>query len=191
MLLAMPQQILLPAFDDVFHVGATGIGLLQAAAGAGGLAGAVVAANIARPRRPALLITACMTSFGVFVVLFAISPHIAPALVALAIGDIAIMLAMTVNASITQEMVPDQVRGRVMALGMMSFGLTPLGVLPAGAAARAFGVQATVAAGGLLLIAFALGLYLLSRSFRALDGRGGMVDVLARSRPHAAAVADD
>jgi MFS family permease len=171
MLLAMPQQILLPAFTDIFHVGAAGVGVMQAAAGCGGLTGAIIAANIGRPKRPALLMLTCMLGFGGFVIGFALSPHLAPALLALAAGDLAAMLCTTVNNTVVQEIVPDGVRGRVMALMMMSFGLTPLGVLPASAAASAFGVQPTVAAGGLILITFALALYLLSRTFRSLDMR--------------------
>lgn len=169
MLLAMPQQILLPAFSDVFHTGAAGVGVMQAAAGTGGLCGAVVAANLGHPRRPALLMTACMLGFSGFVVLFAVSPHLAPALVMLAGGDFGAMLGTTVNNTIIQETVPDRVRGRIMALLMMSWGITPLAVLPASAAARAIGVQETLVISGLLLAVFAAGLYSLSRTFRSLD----------------------
>jgi MFS family permease len=169
MMLAMPAQILLPAFADVFDVGAFGVGVMQAAAGVGGLAGALIAANMGRPTRPALLMTASLIGFGVFLVCFAASPHLAPALVALAVADVAAMLGMTVNSTVVQEIVPDNVRGRVMALMMMSFGLTPLAVLPASAAARLIGVQATVAAGGIALILFALALHLLNRTYRSLD----------------------
>ncbi len=169
MLLAMPQQILLPAFAGVFNTGAAGVGVMQAAAGVGGLAGAIIAANLGRPRRPAMMMTVSMLVFAAFVVLFAVSPHLWPALLALALGDVAAMLAMTVNNTVVQQLVPDNMRGRVTSLMMMSFGLTPLAVLPASAAARAIGVQATVAWGGLLLAVFAAGLHLFSRSFRALD----------------------
>lgn len=113
--------------------------------------------------------TGCTLLFGVAVVLFAASPRLAPALLALAAGDLVVMFGMALNTTMVQEVVPDDMRGRVMSLTMMSFGLTPLAVLPASAAARAFGVQATVAAGGVLLVLFSLALYALSRPFRALD----------------------
>lgn len=177
MLLAMPQQILLPAFSDVFHTGAAGVGVMQAAAGVGGLAGSIVAANVGRPRRPALLMTLCMVAFGGCVLLFALSPHFTPALVALAAGDLAVMFSMTVNTTVMNEIVPDDMRGRVMSLNNMTFGLTPLAVLPASAAAEAVGVQATVAVGGVLLLGFAVCLYLFSRSFRGLDQPAGSLAV--------------
>lgn len=179
MMLAMPQQILLPAFADVFHTGAAGVGVMQAAAGIGGLTGAVVAANLGRPKRPALLMTLSMLGFAGFVVMFAISPHLAPALLMLAGGDFGAMLGTTVNNTVIQETVPDKVRGRVMAVLMMSFGITPLAVLPASAAARAIGVQETLAISGLLMAAFAIGLYTLNRRFRSLDQPDGLLAVSA------------
>ena len=169
MMLGMPLFILLPAFADVFHTGPAGVGVMQASAGLGGLAGALIAANMSQPRRPALLMTLTLVGSGVFIALFAVSPHLAPALVALAVGDAAAMLGMTLNNTVVQERVPNEVRGRVMSLMMMTFGLTPLAVLPAGAAARAFGVQATVTAAGVLLALFGVALYTLSRSFRSID----------------------
>ncbi len=173
MLLAMPAQILLPAFADVWHTDAAGIGIIQAAGGIGGLVGAIIAANLNNPRRPALLMTSSLVLFGAFLVAFALSPSLWPALVMIAIADVAAMLGMTINSTAVQQVIPDEVRGRVMALMMTTFGLTPLGVLPASALARLIGVQATVAAGGLLLVAFALAIHLLSTTYRSLDGGKG------------------
>lgn len=176
MLMQMPQMILLPAFAEVFHTGAGGVGVMQAAGGIGGLAGAALAANIGRPRWPARLMTCGLLGYGGFVALFALSSHLAPALLWLALGDAVAMIALTVNTATMQGICPDTVRGRVMALNLMTFGLTPLAVLPASAAARSIGVQATLAWSSLLLAAFAVVLYARSRSFRALDRTGAVLD---------------
>ena len=170
MLLAMPHQNLLPVFaEDVWDVGPVGLGLLQTLAGVGGLAGAAVAANLGGVRRQGRLMTAAMALFGVFIALFALTPSFGPALLLILCADLFAMVGMTMNNTLIQSTIPDQVRGRVMSLMMMTFGITPLGTLPAGWIAREFGVRVAVAGGGLLLVLFSLGLFLLSRTYRRLD----------------------
>ncbi len=66
-LLAMPHQNLLPVFSaDVWDVGAVGLGLLQTLAGVGGLAGAIVAANLSGTRKPGRLLMASMVLFAMY-----------------------------------------------------------------------------------------------------------------------------
>jgi MFS family permease len=170
MLLAMPHQNLLPVFAaDVWDVGAVGLGLLQTLAGVGGLAGAADAANLSGARKPGRLLMASMVLFGVFITLFALSPGFGPALLVILLADIFAMVGMTLNNTLIQTIIPDSVRGRVMSLMMMTFGITPLGTLPAGWIAREYGVRVAVAGGGLLLVLFSIAIYLLSRTYRQLD----------------------
>ena len=68
---------------------------------------------------------------------------------------------MASSNTLIQSMVPDALRGRVMAVySMMFVGLGPIGALIAGALAHRIGAPLTVAAGGALTIlgaiAFAL-----------------------------------
>jgi hypothetical protein len=60
-------------------------------------------------------------------------------------------------------------RGRVMSLMMMTFGVTPLGTLPVSWLAEEYGVRWAVGGGGVALVLFAVLLYALSRTFRSLD----------------------
>jgi MFS family permease len=170
MLLAMPHQNLLPVFAaDVWDVGAFGLGLLQTLAGVGGLAGAVVAANLSGGRKPGLLLMVSMVLFGVFITLFALSPGFGPALLVILVAEVFAMVGMTLNNTLIQTIIPDAVRGRVMSLMMMTFGITPLGTLPAGWVAQEYGVRVAVAGGGLLLVVFSVAIFLLSRTYRELD----------------------
>jgi MFS family permease len=170
MLLAMPHQNLLPVFAaDVWDVGAVGLGLLQTLAGIGGLAGAAVAANLSGVRRPGRLLMASMVLFGVFIALFALSPTFVPALLIILVAEVFAMVGMTLNNTLIQSIIPDAVRGRVMSLMMMTFGITPLGTLPAGWVAREYGVRVAVAGGGLLLVVFSVAIFMLSRTYRQLD----------------------
>jgi MFS family permease len=54
-----------------------------------------------------------------------------------------------------QTLVTDEMRGRVMSMFMLSFiGAMPIGNLIAGAASQHFGVQRTLAAGGVIIAIF-------------------------------------
>jgi hypothetical protein len=80
------------------------------------------------------------------------------------------MVFMTVNNTVVTSVIPDEVRGRVMSVLMMSFGLMPLGGVPASIAADAIGTPAVVAIGGLGLISTVLLAFALFPQFRSLDG---------------------
>lgn len=170
MIFAMPYQTLMPVFaDDVWHVGALGFGLMQAMAGVGGLAGGLIVANMdTYPHKGRLMVGAAMVGGG-FLVAFALSPYFAIALPMLAAVGLSQMIFMTVNNTVITSVIPDNVRGRVMSVMMMSFGLMPFGAVPAGIAAGVIGTPAVVAIGGVLLIASVLTAYTAFPQFRTLD----------------------
>ncbi|MCH7838484.1 MAG: MFS transporter, partial [Chloroflexi bacterium] len=108
---------------------------------------------------------------GLFIA-FTQSPSFAPAIVFLAMGNIGGMIFQTTNNSVIQARLPDHVRGRVMSVMMMSFGLMPLGAVPAGIAAEAWGdVRPVVVIGGALCVATMLLFFAIIPSLRSLDRR--------------------
>ena len=169
-MLAMPFQALLVVFaEDVWGVGTTGLGVLQAAAGIGGILGSIfVAWKGATPRKLRLMM-ASLSAFGGTLFLFALSPWFLLALPLVLIADIFASIFNTVNNTAIQLLIPDAVRGRVMSLMMMTFGLTPLGTVPVSAAAEAWGAPAAVAGASALTIVFAVLIYLLSAALRSID----------------------
>jgi hypothetical protein len=67
--------------------------------------------------------------------------------------------------------VDEAVRGRVVALFMTIFGgVFPLGALAAGAIADRVGAPVTTIAGGVIVLAWGIGLAIRSRSAIAVDG---------------------
>jgi MFS family permease len=63
------------------------------------------------------------------------------------------MMEMASSNTLIQSMVPDRLRGRVMAVySMMFMGMAPLGALMAGALAGPLGAPVTVALGGIICI---------------------------------------
>jgi MFS family permease len=170
MIFSMPYQTLLPVFaEDVWHVGATGLGVMQAMAGVGGLAGALLVANMDRYPYKARVMLLGAVATGVFLIAFALSPVFAVALPMLAIVGVGSMIFMTVNNTIVTSVIPDHIRGRVMSVMMMSFGLMPFGAVPASIAAAYIGTPAVVAIGGALLIVSVGLAYVLFPQFRTLD----------------------
>ena len=83
---------------------------------------------------------------------FALMPFFWLAAVLLAVGSAGQMLFMTTNNATIQAKVPDEYRGRVMSMLMMSFGIMPLGVLPVTIGADAFGVSLAVAISSTVLL---------------------------------------
>ena len=143
---SFPAQQLLPIFaEDVFDQGASGLGFLAAMSGIGGLAGAIVSANMDRqPAKGKLMFIGGML-MAVFLCLFALAPTLVIAMVLLAVANIGQMLCQNTNNAVIQAKSPPELRGRVNSLMLMSFGLMPLGVLPITALADEIGVQYAVA----------------------------------------------
>ncbi len=152
-LLAMPIRSLMPVFVvDVYHRGSESMGLLLAFTGAGALVGSLFIASLGRWRRGLLLILGSFVS-GIALLLLAVVPHYLAAaaiMIILGLGD---SVRRTLNQSLVMEEVEDQYRGRVMSVFMMNFGLTPLGVLPAGVVADLLGGQVAMGILAVLLLA--------------------------------------
>lgn len=147
---AMPYAVLMPIFADrILHGGARGLGVLMGASGAGALLGAVALAMRRRLRGLGAWIAASSAAFGVALVLFSLSRTFwLSALLLVPVGA-AMMVQMAGSNTLVQAMVPDALRGRVMAVySMMFMGMAPIGALLAGALAERIGAPATVAAGG-------------------------------------------
>ncbi len=151
-LAGMPVMVLTPFFaDDIFHQGSRGLGFLMAAMGIGAVAGTL---GLARKTGVSGL-PRVMAYSGVLVgctyLAFALSPRYWFSLMVMPlIGCFGMRQAASANTTI-QTLIPDEYRGRVMALYAMTVvGLGPFGSLAAGAIAGRFGARAAVLLGGVL-----------------------------------------
>jgi MFS family permease len=168
--LAMPFQTLLVVFaDDVWNVGERGLGIMQAAAGIGGVVGSVYVAWHGRFRLYQKVLLSSILGFAGTLFLFAMSPWFLLALPLLLIADVFVAVFTTVNSTVVQLIIPDQVRGRVMSLMMMTFGLTPLGTVPVSAAAELWGAPAAVGGAALLTCVIAGLFFVFSPALRSID----------------------
>ncbi len=125
-------NVMLPVLARVtLHSGAEVFGLLSASFGGGALAGALVAASMSRAPIRVLILAA--GGFGLFEMLLAFQTTTPGAIIALALVGVCFTLYTANSNSTLQLAVPDQLRGRVMALyAYVFFGTAPLGGLLAG-----------------------------------------------------------
>lgn len=170
MMLGMPFQTLLVVFaEDVWDTGERGLGFLNAAAGLGGVLGSFIVAFLGDIKRPLRLMISGMFGFTGSLFLFALSPWFLLALPLVLLADVFVNMFQTINGTTTQLIVPDHVRGRVMSLMMMTFGLTPLGTLPVSFAAQQWGAPVAVAGAAVATLVCSLLFVAGSRSLRRLD----------------------
>jgi len=168
-LFGFPVQQILPVFaKEVFDRGPSGLGMLAAVSGIGGLFGAVVSANMDRQASKGRLLLIGGLVMGAFLVGFALAPFFGMALLFIAMASAGQMLFMATNNTVIQASVPGELRGRVMSLMLMSFGAMPLGVLPITFAADAAGAPATIAVSSSLLIVLVVLLFGLFKPLRDL-----------------------
>ncbi len=168
-LFAFPLQHLLPVFaTDVFERPDWGLGILMAATGAGGLLGALISANADHIEHKGRLMLAGGLVMGAGYIAFALTGNFYVALGMLAFGNIGRMLYQVTNQSVIQAKVPDEYRGRVMSLMMMSFGMMPLGVMPVSLAVDAIGPAAAITIHALIGIAVVCGIVIFSPRMRNL-----------------------
>jgi MFS family permease len=154
----LPFSVLMPIFaDSILHGGPKGLGLLMASAGFGSLCGALILASRSTIRGLGRIVAVSAVIFGVALTMFALSRVFwLSAILLLAVGMSTITQAASSNTLI-QSMVPDALRGRVMAVyAMMFMGMSPIGALFEGALAERIGAPYTVAIGGCICIAGAI-----------------------------------
>jgi len=157
-LVAMPYTVLMPVFaDQILHGGARGLGILMGATGVGALLGALTLATRTGVQGLGRWVAFSCGGFGFFLILFALSRIFWLSTVLLVPVGFTMMLQMSSSNTLIQAMVPDHLRGRVMALYTMMFmGMAPFGSLFAGALADRVGAPVTVTIGAVACIGGAL-----------------------------------
>ncbi len=153
-LVAMPYSVLMPIFaDQILHGGPRGLGLLMGSAGVGALAGALTLAARRGVRGLGRLVATATVGFGVGLMLFSLSRSFWLSAAILVPMGYCMIVAMAASNTLIQSMVPDTMRGRIMAVySMMFMGMAPLGALAAGTLGGRIGAPWTVRLGGILSV---------------------------------------
>jgi MFS family permease len=150
-LVAVPYSVLMPIFADrVLHGGARALGILMGVSGLGALFGALTLAVRRGVHGLGRWIAFSAIGFGASLVLFSFSRWLVLSAILLVPVGYFVMLQMSSSNTLIQAMVPDELRGRAMAVYTMMFmGMAPMGSLFAGALSDRIGAPWTVAIGGI------------------------------------------
>jgi MFS family permease len=142
---------------NVLHTGASGYGLLLTFVGIGALTGALLLAGLGARIRRGRLFNATAYAFPGLTVLFALTRSIHVAALVLVLMGLTMLINSALANGILQSVVPDELRGRVMATYIFVYvGFTPIGSFIAGAMARFVGVQWAIFFGGVVMLAYSL-----------------------------------
>ena len=161
---------LMPAFNaDVIGGGPDHLGLLMAAMGVGALSGSLLLARLGDMRGKGRVMFAATYVWGIFLAAFALSESLFAAMLVGAFVGLAGALMGSLNMSIVQLAVQPEIRGRVMAIMMMTHGLSPLGLIPISAAAEYVGIEVAILGSAVLLVVSMVLLGTLFPELRKID----------------------
>jgi MFS family permease len=153
-IMGMPYTVLMPAISaTVLHGGAHTLGFLMTASGVGALVGALYLASRHTVVGLGRLMVLSTAAFGAGLVCFSFSRTLWLSLLILPVVGAGMMVTMAATNTVIQTVVPEELRGRVMAFYTMAFlGTAPIGSLLAGVAADRIGAQPTILLGGVLCL---------------------------------------
>jgi len=165
---------LLPVFaKDILDVGATGLGLLRAAPGAGALCTALVMAHLPPMKRAGRNLLVAVAGFGAATIVFGLSTSFWLSMAMLCLTGAFDNVSVVVRHTLVQMLTPDEMRGRISAVKSVFIGSSnELGGLESGMVAHFFGPVASVVSGGIgtmLVVCGAAGFLPGLRRLGALD----------------------
>jgi MFS family permease len=165
-----PIQVLTPKLvRNHFHLSVGAYGVIFSMLGAGMIIGAITFAQMNPRRRRGLISYLIWMVNSLLVVAFALSPWYSVALVVSFLRGICIGYGVAVWETMLMELVPQHMLSRVVSLDWFgAFGLTPFGLLAAGAVSNYF-APGPIIAGGAVISMCLVGAGLLSRQIREID----------------------
>jgi predicted MFS family arabinose efflux permease len=167
MVFGMPRALFPALAATVFRGGASTVGLLYAAPGAGALLGALTTGWVGRIRRQGLAVIMAVIVWGLAITAFGLVSWLPAALILLAVAGWADVISAVFRNTIIQLAVPDALRGRLMGVQIAVVAGGPrLGDLEAGAVGTGFGDTTAVVSGGLACVVGAVVLARLLPGFR-------------------------
>ncbi len=146
--------ILLPIYaNDILHVGAKGLGLLNAAPSLGALLITLIATRhspIARAGRNLLL---AIAGFGMSIIIFAFSKNFLLSIAALFFSGVFDGISMVIRRSMVRLLSPDELRGRIASANWIFVcASNELGAFESGMLAAWIGTIPCVAVGGIITL---------------------------------------
>ena len=172
MFFAMPQA-LYPAL--AVYYGEKYVGFFPAAIAAGALLASATSGWTKNVHRHGAMVIGSAALWGVAILFFGMADSIVLALVFLAFAGFFDMISGIFRGAIWNQTIPNQLRGRLASIEMMSYLTGPmLGSAKMGIVAERFGVRWALISGGILCVVSVLGTALFLPKFFTYDGRDGI-----------------
>ena len=154
---------------EVLDVGADGLGILNSAMGVGAIAGSLIVASLSGFNKQRTLLLLVCVGWGVTLAVFARTNSYAQALPLLVMVGLLSAIFMSLRMTLLQVHSTPEMRGRVVSIGMMFWGLMPLGALPFGFIADAVDTAFALMLSGILLAVGTVVFWVLYPSFRRME----------------------
>ena len=156
-----------PVFQvEVYEVGPAELGLMYSSTGVGAMVGLWVYSRYFRQRGAGRVLLGSAGLFGATIAAFALTPWFEAALVLLFLSGTVGVTQITTGQVILQMLVDDRLRGRVMALYGVHWGLLPVGGAMMNGVAQVTGAPISVGGAGAILLAVAVTLALREAALR-------------------------
>ena len=153
---------------QVFHTGASGLGLMTALAAAGSICGGLLASRLQRDARRGSTMLIFMAGFGLSLILFSMAPTMYVAIPVLFAAGAMHIAYNSSNNTILQLTVDDAYRGRVLSSLFMTRGLMPMGTATMALLSTAAGPRLAMSLMALVVVAFAAILWMRMPKLRQL-----------------------
>ena len=152
------EPILPVVVRDVLGGGATGLGMLFAAASGGAAISALVLSSVRVVPHKGWLMVIGIVGFGCFLFCFALSRSMPLSLVLFLLAGASTSLYETAADTILQAGVDRAMRGRVLSFQAMLWGVSGMSGFHVGAVANAFGAPIAIGIGGVVVLLAGIGL---------------------------------
>ena len=160
---------LIPAWArEALNIKSDGLGVLLMIMGIGATIGTILLATRGDTPHKGVILLCAATAWGISLAIFAqVNTFLiaAPFLVFIGLTS---SIFMSMNMSLIQLNSRKEMRGRIMSIAMMTFGLMPLSAVPFGIIAETIGTSNALSISGVLLATATVIFAIFNKSFRSL-----------------------
>jgi MFS family permease len=182
MFLAMPV-VLFPALAEEVFARPELLGLLYSAETVGALLATALSGWTSRVHHHGRAIVMAAAAYGVMLALAGVMPSIWLVLLFLMLSGVADMISAIFRGTVWNQTIPEEMRGRLAGIEMLSYSLGPLGgQVRAGIVADLWSVRGSIASGGLACVAGVALTAVWLRDFWSYDARTDEHAVAERER---------
>ena len=143
---------LAPVFNHEALAGnASTLSLLLSATGIGALVGSLFLARLGNIKEKGKLMFRTGYLWAISICLFSTARTIETALILISLTGLFGAIIGSLNMGLTQLLVPDHIRGRVMSIMMMTHSFMPIGLIPVSSIAENYGITSAIMLSGTLV----------------------------------------